>query len=609
MLEAMRRNTKVILWITVIFFVLLIFLVWGADLEFGSKAPQGAVGSVNGETISVQEYQTELAQNRDAARRGGRELSPTDELMIEEQTWNNIVERKLLEQQAAKRNLGARDAEVRSILLNNPPPFITQNPNFQNDKGQFDLATYRSLITDPSVPENVLVQLEDQVRSYLPLQKIQDVVVSAAKVTEDELRNAYRDQNQKVKATYALVAAPAGAVNQTVTDDEIQAWYKDHQEDYRLPERFTLQYVTVPRVATAADSAQILADLRELAGEAREAEAAKTEGREDIEHSSFETLAMSFSDGPNADKGGLSTGYLLPSEMSPAMRQAVDDLPKGEVTKPFKDGNSFHIVQVADTQDKDGQRAVQIRDLSMKIAASDSTVSAVRDQLDQVRQDAQGSSLKDAAESHGLQIQTAEDVTATGIVPGLSAVPQITAFATQNPVGTLSRVYATTNAWYLVQITGRTPEGVPPLDQVTSRVRNDILQDRMLTAARAKADRITGQVKMGQTLEAAAAADSIPVTQTPEFTRRTGVPALGRDPEVLGTAFALPVGRVSAPIKTPRGWVILRVDERPDVDWTAFDTQKAQLRQQLLAAKQNRIYAAWMDQIRKKAKIEDYRTS
>jgi peptidyl-prolyl cis-trans isomerase D len=610
MLDLLRRNTKVILWVTVISFVLLIFLVWGADLQFGGhRAPQGTVGMVNGKPITVMEYQQELAQNRENARRGGRELQPSDELLLEEQTWSNIVARKLLQQEAEKRHLGARDSEVASILRHNPPAFITQNPSFRNKQGQFDMAAYQSFLNDPSVPEQTLVQIENAVRQDLPLQKLQEIINASVKVTDDELRNAYAQSTQKAKVTYVVVDASRYQVGQDVTDEEVAAWYKDHQDDYRLPERVDLQYVSMPRVATAQDSVSIVQDLTDLASEARAAETSKAQGGTDVEHSTFDILAQTFSQGPNADKGGLSAGYLAPTEMSQPLKQAVEGLQPGGVSGPYKDGNFYHIVQLVDTKEEKGETTYQIRDLAMRIAPSDSTVSAVQDRLETVREAAQSSGLASAAKDHGLEVREARDVTKSGIVPGLSAVPQIATWANENPVGTLSRLLATNNAWYLVQIADSKPAGVAPLEEVKDRVKNDLIRDRRLTAAKGTADRIEEQVQAGKTLARAAEAESLQVTESPEFTQQSGIPGLGRDPEVVGAAFGLPVGQVSPPVKAVRGWVILRVDDRPDVDWTQFDKQKDQLRRSLLNQKQNQFYSAWMGELRKKAKVEDYRTS
>ncbi len=609
MLEAMRRNTKVILWITVIFFVLLIFLVWGADLQFGGAPQPNTLGRVNGEDITVVEYQQELANNRERARLQGRELQPSDELMLEEQTWNTIVERKLLYQEAQRRHLGARDSEVREILLNDPPPFITQNPNFQTEDGKFDFASYRRLIQDPTLPENVLIQLENDVRGYLPLEKLQNIILSSAKVTDDEVRRQYLEEYDKAVVSYVLIDATRAQVDENVSDEELEAYYAEHSEDYRLPRRVDLVYVSVPRRPTAEDSLSLRNDLAEMADEARQAEKLTTEGQDNLSYSSFETLAMTFSDAPNADQGGLSDGYLTPSEMSPAMARAVADLPKGGISQPFRDGASMHIVQVVDRKTEGDTPSVQIRDLSMRITPSDSTITATRDMLEEVRRHATAGDLASAAESAGLEVRTAEDVTPTGIVPGLSAVPQIADFAQTNPPGTVSRVYETNNAWYLVEVGDAEPEGIPLLADIRDRVANDVIRERRFEAVRPVADRIEGRLKMGEDLTAAAAPDDVPVTSSVEVSRRTGVPGLGRDADAVAAALTRNAGEYTEePVRTNRGWVVLKVDERPEIDWTLFEQQKEQVRQSLLQRKQSQIYNSWLLDLKRNAKIEDFRS-
>jgi parvulin-like peptidyl-prolyl isomerase len=95
---------------------------------------------------------------------------------------------------------------------------------------------------------------------------------------------------------------------------------------------------------------------------------------------------------------------------------------------------------------------------------------------------------------------------------------------------------------------------------------------------------------------------------SPRFNRSTGVPGLGRDAEIVAAAFTLPIGEVSRPIKAPRGWVVMEVDERPELDWEGFETQKEFLRRTLLSTRQTQVFNAWMESLRKRAKVEDLRS-
>mgnify|MGYP001147829021 CR=1 FL=1 len=376
---------------------------------------------------------------------------------------------------------------------------------------------------------------------------------------------------------------------------------------YALPERTTMRYVTVPRRATAEDSLSTRAELEELAAEARIAEEARRAGRDDVEHSDFATLAMSFSDAPTADNGGLSADFVSFSRLSPTALAVLQGLGVGDVSRPYLEGNQFRILQVADERIEAGERQVQLREIAMRIEPSDSTIVSAQERLEALRRQAGEEGLEKAAAAAGLQVNLATGVTASGIAPGLSAVPQIAEFALENPPGTVSRVYPTNGAWFLVEIAERQPAGVPPMEEIRDRITNDIIRERRFEEARGTADRIAGRVRSGMSIEDAAAGESLPVQTGIEISRRSGVPALGRDPEVMAQAFTLPVGRTSDPIKGARGWVILRVDEHPPVDWAALEQRKEQIRRSLLNIKQGQIFNAWLEGLRGSAKIVDYR--
>lgn len=611
MLQAMRQNTRIILWVTVVAFVLLIFLVWGADLRSGGVGggqTSGAIGTVNGEPIPYTAYQSVLARNRESAAAQGRDLQPSDYLMIEEQTWDSIVDEMLLLQEAKRRGLEAKDSEVRAVLLTDPPAFIKAEPTFQDTSGRFDMNRYLQFVRDPNTPESILLQIEAMVRAQLPFDKLRGIVESGVKVSDEEVRRAFEDENERIDLTYVLVDAQSQPIDSgDPTEGEIRAHFDENQDKYRLPERADLVYVTIPRRATAGDSAQIQTDLRDFAREARAAEEAARTGREELSLSDFAGLAMTFSDAPTAESGGLSSGYLATTEMSGAMRRVVEDLGVGQISEPFRDGAFYRIVKIEDEQTEEDVRRVQVREIALRIAPSDSSVAALRDRMDAVRQAAQASGLVKAAEAESLAVQRAGDVTEAGIAPGLSSIPNLASFALRNPTGTLSRVYETNLGWFLVEIAERKPAGVPDFAAVQDRVRQDVIQERRFQAARAAAQEVHDRVRQGATLEDAALADSLTAAPAPGVTRISGMPGLGREPEVLGPLFALNAGEVSEPLRAARGWVIARLDQRQEPDEAAFAAQKENIRRNLTTLRQSQVFNAWLEDLRKSAKIDDYR--
>jgi hypothetical protein len=65
---------------------------------------------------------------------------------------------------------------------------------------------------------------------------------------------------------------------------------------------------------------------------------------------------------------------------------------------------------------------------------------------------------------------------------------------------------------------------------------------------------------------------------------------------------------VSAPLEAARGYVLLRVDSRPELDWTAYESRKQFLMQIQRSTRQSQILNAFLEDLRRNAEIVDYRT-
>jgi parvulin-like peptidyl-prolyl isomerase len=91
------------------------------------------------------------------------------------------------------------------------------------------------------------------------------------------------------------------------------------------------------------------------------------------------------------------------------------------------------------------------------------------------------------------------------------------------------------------------------------------------------------------------------------FTRTSFVPEIGRMNEVVGAAFALPVGTVSQPIVTRDAVYVIRVDKRVMADRAAWEKQKDAQRQQIVQALREQAVRDFIEDLRTTAKIDDHR--
>ena len=139
------------------------------------------------------------------------------------------------------------------------------------------------------------------------------------------------------------------------------------------------------------------------------------------------------------------------------------------------------------------------------------------------------------------------------------------------------------------------------LDEVKTKVRDEVLKQKAIDAARQKAASLSAGLKSGD-FEKAAKAAGLDVKTTELITRGAPMGDAGVSPALEAAAFALPQGGVSDPVVTETGATILKVVERKDVVADELAKQKDSLRNELLNERRNKFFAAYMTKARQRMK-------
>lgn len=606
MLEAMRKNTKVVLWITVAAFVLLIFLVWGAETQLGCGedtrgGPQGVIGQVNGASITVQAFNEIYLSSRENFRTSrGVDPGPGDEAQMQQQTWDALVEQMLLNQEARRRGLEATDAEILNAARNNPPQMLMQQEAFLTD-GRFDPQKYLSYLDSPDVNPAFLAQLEAYLRQTLPVEKLGNMIYGGARVSEPEIHEAFVDRNETARISYRIFELKDYPPGQPVTDSEAEAYFKAHPDEFNLPPQATVKAVRVDRRPTPEDVTALQQQLADYARIARRAAAG------DSSASNFATLAETYSDLPSALQGGLVDRFYSAGELTPQIEAAAFSLPVGGVSEPIQDRAGIHIIQVDSVQVEGDVRKVRIRDLMVRVVPSDATIADIEEKMRALKESAAKEDFGAAAKAAGFTVTNPPAFAEGGYIRGLEAVPGPVAWAFRAVPGAVSPIFQSNDAWVLLQLVGRTTAGTPTFRDVMEVARQKAGEARQRERARRDVDAFLARVRGAASWRTAAGADSPHVFVVGPVTRSSGIPGLGREPAALGAVFSLPVGAPSPPIDVARGVMVLRVEEHRPADETQFESQRQQLAQQILGQRRNEIYQDWLKQLKAKARIKDYR--
>ncbi|MCJ7577124.1 MAG: SurA N-terminal domain-containing protein, partial [candidate division Zixibacteria bacterium] len=201
MMKAMRKLTKQILWIVIVAFVGTIIFAWG--MEFSTKKRKGGIlATINGQDVQLTTFQTLYEQALRETEQSKGEVDDQTADQIREDVFNRMVNDVLLQQETKKRGITVTDAETFEYLKRFPPKELMENPAFRTPEGKFDYQKYLQALADPRIPWD---QVEPYVRSNLTLSKLQQSVIGLVRVTDEEIRQYYTDDNEKVKVKYLLV--------------------------------------------------------------------------------------------------------------------------------------------------------------------------------------------------------------------------------------------------------------------------------------------------------------------------------------------------------------------------------------------------------------------
>lgn len=596
MLSGLRKRTKTILWITAGAFVGMMVFAWGMDITGRhSRSFSRTIGEVNGRSISVQEFQRMLQRAYlQYKQETGQE---PDQRNLVRETWERLVTELVLGDELRRRGIVTTDLEVVQFLLANPPDFARRYKVFQDSSGNFDVKRYRSFLTNPStfqdpMAKSLVLYMEDWARSVIPFWKLRQEVLAGVKVSDPEVWERYRAEHERVKVRYVQVPfrdIPDSLVG--VGKEEMLGYYQAHREEFWRGRRARLLYVAFPKVPTRSDSLVALEEAEDLARRARAGE-------------DFAELARDYSDDPGSARKGGDLGYFRRGQMVKEFEEVAFELKPGEVSDPVLTRFGWHIIKVEDR--KDGQ--VRARHILVKVEPGEDTLDSLYSEAQGLLEEAEEvGDLRKAAEARGLKVEDTGFFGEGTFVPGIGSAGALASFAFQDEVGAL-RSYEGDDAYYVVQLVDRREAGVRPFEEVEGTVKMRVELEKRKKLAEGRLKPLLEMLSQGMGLKEAAEKLGFEVEETEEFTREGYIPGVGGRNSFVEAAFTLKEpGESSGIVTTGRAAYILELIKRTPADTEEFRRKKEEIRRKILAQRRQEVYTAWIEGLKKRARIKDQR--
>ncbi|MCX7727969.1 MAG: SurA N-terminal domain-containing protein [Bacteroidia bacterium] len=315
---------------------------------------------------------------------------------------------------------------------------------------------------------------------------------------------------------------------------------------------------------------------------------------------SFDTLVKTVSDDPGSvDKGGdygwftETTGFVEPFKNAGLLGK------KGDISV-VETQFGYHIIEVLDVS-KNKHLSYRVGQIYREIAPSTETTNKYYSEASSFAGNYNTSeSFDKGVEKLKLAKRILENIhEGDNYLPGLENSKEFTRWVYKAKKGEVSPVFEFKNKFIVAKLTHIKDKGILPLDEVKEEVITKVIRDK-------KADKMIQEFKSAYTNDITTLANKLSIsTQKQENLTFSSfnVFGIGREDALIGTAYALPLNKLSQAVKGENGvFVVIKNNEKME---TATDLKMLQKQnsQMLGSRAEYEVYNA----LKEKANIQDYR--
>lgn len=616
MLSVLRKHAGSWLVKVVIGAIGVVFTFWGVGSY--RERERNRVAVVNGTTISLNEYDTTYnALLEQIRQRFGNNLDEdlVKSLQLRRQALNQLIDQKLLLQEAIRQDLRVTDSELSNTIV--------KMAAFQS-AGVFNARVYEGVLSRNRLnPE----QFEALQRDGMLIAKLRSYIESSAKISEQEGKDYYRWKNTSVNLDYFLFS-PDQYTGIYPTAEEIQTYYEDHKGSYMTEAKVRVRYlnfesgtyafqvaITDEEVADYYDShlgefeTEKTVDARHIlikvdAESSPDIVEERHQKAKDIlklagEGQDFAALAEKYSEGPTNKVGG-KLGAFKRGAMEKPFADKAFSMDVNEISDPVRTRFGWHIIKVEKINEASTSSIAEaepnIRKTLVAEQAKGLAFDAARDILDM---SFEGDDLVEAAEANDMIVLTSTLFTRSDPDKALKNNAKVAAEAFKLSSMEISETIDHDDGYYILQVIEKIPEKIADLGEVRERARADLIRELRDDKARDAADGLLSTLKNTIAGDESKTSDLVPDV-TGFFKRSDPISQIGYEREINSLAFTLSEDKrvPNTVIKGSKGYYVIEYKDRKIPDMAGYDAQEEEIKATLLQQKKASLFDALLTQLR-----------
>ncbi len=616
-----RKRSWVILIMMGVIVLVFAFYLGSSSLQ-QDPTLGGKVAVVNGDPISAKELELRFLRLKQAYRNRSQGIDRPNLRMA---ILDNLIQTRLLLQEAERLGLRVTDQELSDR--------IAEIAVFQtNDRFNKDLYL-RVLRSQRSTPE----QFEQEQRQDILVQKLFDIIRDSVQVTEAEVRERYRVENEKINLNFIRLSRKDYVLKAEVPPEELKSYYDQNQQTLREPTKVRVKYIPYSYGSFASQikvTPKAIEDYYNLhrdrkfhqshavrlrhiffrippGKDPKEKETIRAKAEQVLGQAQagkdFAELAKNNSDDFSASSGG-DTGFLSRGQILPMLEEAAFALKKEEISTLLESPSGLHIIKVVEFRE---EKTETLKEAETKIIQTLQAEGGWEEAFKAAEVDRQkavdGTSFNALAKERKLTVKVTPFFRSD---EGIKNVGPVDAFYTTsfNLTGQeISPVVEGPKVAYLIQLQERKESHLPALEALRGDVTRMVKEKKAMEMTNEKGAELLAELKETKDIQKVAKNHGLTLEETgPSPRSNSRIPKIGVLDDMQQAGIPLFSGQpIADQLYHQKDAIYLFAFKgSQEADMKEFDEQKDVRLEIALEERKQRALTKFVEGLRARAKIE-----
>ena len=619
MLDLLRRKAQSPYLQATVLVIIVVFIFWGVGGQ--NTGALNAVATVNGESISLQEFDQAFERTMDNYRDqfgGNLPKGFIESFNLKKQVVHELIQKSLLQQGGKEMGMYVSNDEIQNA--------IKEMTVFQNN-GVFDVSRYREVLKGSRLTPT---KFEAGLQSDMLLTKVGTGLAEFAQVTPKELDDRFRFGNSETRLDYAVLKPENFTGKVSVTDELLAQYFEKNKEKYMTQPQVKIKYlsfllkdemnkITIPEaeVEQYYNSHQeefgqpekrrarhIILKTTDQDKQARQAEMEKILTRAKAGED-FAALARQYSEDGSAAQGG-DLGFFGRGQMLKPFEDAIFSLQKGEISNIVETQFGFHIVQLEDIQPANITPLAGAKSaIENKLKKQQALNNAFEKANEAYEKIIFAGSLAKYAENFKVTLSETDFFTQTAPPAALANEPAVIDTTFSLKKGELSSIIDSPESYTILFVADRKEPAIPALAEVKEQVAKDFVAAEAKTLCQQDAEATLAALRGGKNVDFSQKMQEKGVTvHASEYFSRTKRTSKDLPQEVITVGLTLSANSPypEKVITTDNAFYLCRFKDKKDVGDNDGQARKV-FEAQLAMEKKKELMNAWIDYLTKSGKI------